>query len=591
MSWDPSDAHAPTWLPLYPPPPPAPDPSWAPPRVPLPRRLARLIPSVVVVLALLASGAAVAGAVRTPAVFDDYLPPDGLGWVADRDGRAVQIEQALLRPAALGTASSLGRLLGPPHASSRYLRLSVNGALETEVLVEASGTDLRLVGLRTERRAATFTPGIQLARSARDAVIAGRGTVRTGDQPDPEAYESEVVSGLGQGGCLELNIVVTALNRTTGLEIGLCPGRGLSQVVWSADNVVQLELTPAAPGTSAEITTTPSVSATQRSWTGHASWQPSALAAVSDDPLGSVNRPLTPQAGPAQLIAQLLVPDSTSRDLEAYERVGNQLRLRWRTHPGGDIVAVAAVGDLVVAALADRRLVAYYDGVRRWETTEVTETIAGEPAAVTGALTFATLDGSVWRLDAITGRVLWRQSIGAPVNLDVVADDRVVLAADTAGGIHGFVPTGQQVFNGQVAEPFTGIAIDENTVYLARGRTIEGYDIQRSQFLWDQVLPTTTTGICATGTGLVAATAETTYGLTPTTGEPIWQLPGATDLVCASDAVALLGPDQLAVAGADGQDLRTVALAGTSNFAIRALVPDATEVSVIAPGVAVRLGQ
>ncbi|HEY5848445.1 MAG TPA: hypothetical protein VIT42_16805, partial [Microlunatus sp.] len=99
MSWDPGEARAPSWLPLYSPfetplhPQDGlsePDPSWGPPRTTNRERLGRIIPSVIVIAAMLATCVGMAAAVRPPRVFDDYLPPDGLSWVGVQGGRAVQ---------------------------------------------------------------------------------------------------------------------------------------------------------------------------------------------------------------------------------------------------------------------------------------------------------------------------------------------------------------------------------------------------------------------------------------------------------------------------------------------------------------------
>lgn len=599
MSWDPGEARAPSWLPLYSPfeTPlhPAdglsePDPSWGPPRMTTRERLGRIIPSVVVVAAMIATCIGLAAAVRPPRVFDDYLPPDGLSWVASQGGQTVQVEQAVIRSAAIQTSSAVAFLAPQPDPGTRYLRFTVGGAPTTEVLLEATDADLRLTGVRQGGRALLFVPGIALVRDGGAPGPTSRGLARTGGGASQQPYLAEVRSRSGAG-CADLAVTVTVGGSDHHFDLGLCRGRGLTKVKWDVDNATFLDLAPGAAGPPSGLDPQPSLTPTPRDWSRHASWSPARLNVVLETDLAQVPGTLRPGAGPVQLGSLLLVPQSGSADLEAYAPVGNSLQLRWRAHPGGDIVAVAAVGELAVVALTDRRLVAYDgNGLRVWETTAVTEALAGEPVALDGALTFATLDGSVWRLDARNGSVVWRKPTGVAMTLGVVADDRVVLAADNAGGIYGFVPSGQQVFNGQVAEPFTGIGLDVNTIYLARGRTIEAYGVQDSRFLWVQSLPESANAVCATGTGLVAATNGGTYSLNPRTGQPDWRQPGARELACSPDAVVMLSDTGLVVTGADGRDVRQVSLTGTSNYAVRALVPTPDRVDVIAPGVAVGMG-
>lgn len=601
MSWDPGDARAPSWLPLYSPvetplhPPDGrsePDPGWAPPATPTRARWGRIIPSVVVVAAMLATCLGLAAAVRPPRVFDDYLPPDGLSWVGAQAGRAVQVEQAVIRSSAIPTSSVVAFLAPEPTPQSRFLRLTVAGELTTEVLLESTGRDLRLAGVRRDGRARVFVPAIPVVRANGAAEVTSHGSVRSGGGTSEQPYDAQVIAQPAADGCVAVDVTTTASSSTETVDLELCRGRGMTEVTWTSDDVDQLDLVPGAAGPPARPDPQPPLTPTPRDWSNHASWSPERLRVVLETQLEDVPGALRPQAGPVPLGSLLLVPQSGSADLEAYAPAGDTLQLSWRAHPGGDIVAVAAVGELAVVALANRRLVAYDgNGLRVWETTAVTEALAGEPVAVNGALTFATLDGSVWRLDARDGSVVWRKPTGKPMTLGVVADDRVVLAADTSGGIYGFVPSGQQVFNGQVAEAFTGIGLDENTIYLARGRTIEAYGVQDSRFLWDQALPGSANAVCATGTGLVAATTGGTYSLNPGTGQPEWKQPGARELACTSDAVIMLSDAGLVVTGADGQDVRLVSLTGTSNFAVRALVPRPDGVDVIAPGVAVRVGR
>ena len=157
------------------------------------------------------------------------------------------------------------------------------------------------------------------------------------------------------------------------------------------------------------------------------------------------------------------------------------------------------------------------------------------------SLTFATLDGSVWRLSSATGEVIWRQEIKRPI-------DRKV-SSPTSGWCSRWTPTAasgagrrtaRQVFSGQVSEPFTALGLDANTVYLGRGVTLEGYGAQRSELLWDRRLDARIVNLCTIGQGAVVATELATYGIAPATGEISWTAAAAERLECSADGALLI---------------------------------------------------
>lgn len=140
---------------------------------------------------------------------------------------------------------------------------------------------------------------------------------------------------------------------------------------------------------------------------------------------------VTPAATPA---GELVTANDRGDDVEVWRFDDGAARLAWAGHPGGTIVAVGVVGDLVVATTAQRRVVAYDAVGRRLWSRGLDELVLGAPVAVgAGAepdAVVATRGGEVVRLRAGTGEIVWSRSIGADARGGPVAAGDVVLVAD-----------------------------------------------------------------------------------------------------------------------------------------------------------------
>lgn len=513
--------------------------------------LRRLLPTLAVIVSLLASLAAVAVVFRPPTIYDDFLPVDGSAdSVNGRDGPWWQMEQAVITSGSIRQASAIGAIaVAPPRnrkeAAASYLRATLAGpaAADAEVLLVADEGSVRFIGAgRRSNTFVTFAPGVVvLTERGRPAA---RQTV-TMISSDSVAGETtvDVTAREEVDGCQETGIRVPS--SAAAVVVRLCRGRGLTAVRWETriGPVVELAVSPepalAGVGT-AELANRPP------DWSGAAAWRTRPLS--WPEPLGqaSIGRSRLQAAPVVNGRGQLVVPTAAGSDLEAYAVVAQQVTRIWRAHPGGNILTVTTAGDLTVAATGAGELVAYdSEGLRAWRSTAPTSLVAGKIVALTDTLTFATQDGSVWRLSSTTGEVIWRQEVKRPIERSVVADERVVLAIDTAGGVWGWTPDGQQAFSGQVAEPFTSLGLDAHTVYLGRGMRLEGYGAQQSEFLWNRQFDASIVDLCTIGQGAVVATEQATHGIAPVTGEITWTGQRAERLECSPDGALLIGTQSL----------------------------------------------
>ena len=525
--------------------------------------LRRVLPSVAVVLSLIASLATVAVAFNPPRIYDDYFPTDGAAdSVNGRDGPWWQMEQAMITSGSVRQASAIGAIaVQPPRtraeAAASYLRITLAGpaAADAEVLLVADQGSVRFVGAgRRSNSFVSFAPGVVIITERGRPAPQQTVTMISSDAPAGETAV-EVTVEEESDGCREAGFRVPASGAA--VLVRMCPGRGLTAARWETrvGPVIDIDVSPepvlAGVGT-AELDNRPP------DWSGAAGWRTRPLAWPV--PLGeaSVARPRLQAAPVVNGRGQLVVPTTSGPDLEAYAVVQQRLTRVWRAHPGRNIVAVTAAGDLTVAATGSGELIAYDpNGLRIWRNTAVTSLVAGEIVALADALTFATRDGSVWRLSSATGEVIWRQETKRPIDRAAVADERVVLAVDTDGGVWGWSPDGGQVFGGQVSEPFTALGLDANTVYLGRGARLEGYGAQRSELLWDRQFDARIVDLCTIGQGAVVATDVATYGIAPATGEISWTAPAAERLECSPDGALLIDQQSLTFVDPVGQAVFT----------------------------------
>jgi outer membrane protein assembly factor BamB len=568
-----------------------------PPTPPEPAGLRRALPSIAVVVSLIASVATVAVAFSPPRIYDDYLPLDGAAAsVNGRDGPWWQMEQALITSGSVRQASAIGAIaVSSPRtreeAAARYLRATLAGpaAADAEVLLVADQGSVRFVGAgRRTNSFVTFAPGVVII--AERGQPAQRQTVTMISSETPAAETTvEVTAQEEVDGCREAGFRVP--NSGAAVSVRMCRGRGLTAVRWETrvGPVIDIAVSPEPVLTgvgTAELANQP------LDWSDAALWRTRPLAWPV--PLGeaSVTRPRLQAAPVVNGRGQIVVPTASGPDLEAYAVVQQRLTRVWRAHPGRNIVTVTAAGDLTVAATGTGELVAYDpNGLLVWRTTALTGLVAGRIVALADVLTFATLDGSVWRLSSATGEVVWRHEINRPINRGVVADERVVLAVDTAGGVWGWSPDGGQVFSGQVPEPFTALGLDANTVYLGRGARLEGYSTQRSELLWNRRFDTRIVDLCTIGQGAVVATELATFAIAPGTGEILWTAPPAERLECSPDGALLIDPQSLTFVDTVGEVAFTVrARSSLLDLAVSAVAPAREECYLVLPDQAIEVG-
>lgn len=500
-----------------------------------------------------------------------HLPEDGhVAQAVTTDGDLVQLEHAVL-PIGLLDSPLTRRVLAEDglEPTSTALRVSfAPRAAGNQMLFLAADDRLTLRGFTLDGVGRVFLGGLALEAGAvaGEVEVAGHGTV---------GYSGRVTAAPAGDGCDEIEATLDVGGAPETIATTLCEAAGPTAFR------VDLPQQPGGPSLGFAPTSDPvpfldtTLEVPDRDWTAAATWEPTAYTPTAVDAFGEVVGTSGLVGSPAALLGgQVAVPDRHADDVVVLQPGSDGVAVvAWRGHPGGHVVQVIAVGDLVVAVRAGGSMVAYsVDGVRIWESDAATESVVGSVVGVTGRLTFATLDGRVWMLDAATGETMWSHRFAERLGSGVVADERVTFAFDTEGGMVGYAASGEQAFDGDVPAVFTVVALDEANSYLAQSQVIEAYELQHSQFQWATDVPGAATAMCSTEDRLVVLTWTGTYELDPVGGAIVASREPGQAIECGRGAVAVAsgrtievwpsagGPVTLQLpAPAVGLDFRTLA--------------------------------
>ncbi|MFM2353756.1 MAG: hypothetical protein RLZZ608_1162 [Actinomycetota bacterium] len=376
------------------------------------------------------------------------------------------------------------------------------------------------------------------------------------------------------GGCIGTDSTIVIANADASLSTTLarsavwCPGRA---VVWSSGTIDDqpsgsFELRPAV------VPFTPTDARLAPVWTTSLD-DSSRLLPGRELPLQAID----PFFGVSEVTGQYRVPPSVTGDgrLVTVNDQGDDVQvwdldrmaasLSWFGHPGGTVVSVGAVGDLVVATTAQRRVVAYDPDGRRVWSWNADELVFAPPVAVSGSaaspdVIVAARSGTVTRLDAESGVALWSQPIDADARTPVVIAADLVFVADERDRLTALdVTTGAIVWQNEIG-PVSRMAADAATglvaVTLESGSLValEGASgVER----WRTPLGGAAVGVVVSADGVVAMSEEVTLALDGESGRAMWRGGGGVALVAdeRSSIITLVQPRAIELRSILGGDV------------------------------------
>lgn len=361
-------------------------------------------------------------------------------------------------------------------------------------------------------------------------------------------------------GCLEVGSTLALLSAEqtepllTIQDVTLwCPGAGIVASVSSDDGGVHWMLSriaedPALPPVTAATAPTRVEPARWSSRSGPVSLMHSGY--------GPTPRTLAPAMAPVILGDTLAVPLLNGAGLAFVREIDGAFQEVRLAAPGGQVTALGVVGDQLIVATAQRRLVAYRaDGIRLW-STDLEDLVVTPPIAGSrGDILVATVGGIVRSLDASDGGVRWRVGVTGDAISHLARIGEGLVVADRAGGITALDADGAEQWSLGGTEPELVFATDD-ALYLARDLSIDRLDPVTGEIVWHRYLTEGADAAAVLGDVVVVLAWGAVIGLDAGTGAQLWRAAEADRLALVPGAVLVDGGDgPPRLLGADGTQI------------------------------------
>lgn len=373
------------------------------------------------------------------------------------------------------------------------------------------------------------------------------------------------------GGCLGVDSTVRIASAEQDFATVLvestiwCPGRG---AVWSSGSVDD------APIGQAEVrpSALDSVAASPAAITGWADAAARAadlgagrtLTLTTTDPFfgdSTVNGQFAavPVATPD---GRLVTANERGDDVQVWRLDGASAVLDWLGHPGGAIITVGSVGDLVVATTAQRRVVAYDTIGRRLWSWAADELVLAAPRPLVispsepPAVLVAARSGTITALDAVTGEPRWSTSIAADTRAPLAIADGLVLVADERERLTALdASTGAVLWQQEVGlvDEVVAAAGESAVVVMLDTAQVVGLELADGDERWRVSMPGLARGLAVSDAAVIALTDERALAVRLIDGLERWRAAGGSALVGEGEAVAIVRGDTVQLrSAADG---------------------------------------
>ncbi|MEU1972193.1 PQQ-binding-like beta-propeller repeat protein [Microbacterium sp. NPDC019599] len=561
----------------------------------VPRRRRRRIIAAAVVCGVVAMGTLAltsATDVRPPVVGGTaaaFLPEDGaVGW-AQMAGGVAQYEQrrapgvaALFvlptQVAGIAVTAYPDAARAVPHWATYWGPEAGRAGANPRDLYSIGGAGIRIVASSGFPLDSVFMPGmVVLASDVRPgAEWKSEGTslwAQLGPDGAPQsaefAYEGDFAAREPEDpsladhvrdGCLE---TVSTVTLTPGEGAALvyhqtslwCPGAGQVASTGGFEGEEPITIPPAdEPHVAVQL------SARVPSWQHPEFWDAALVAARWVDPLwGDSVFTVSPALRPVMVGEKLAVADLNTGDLTLLREDEQGLVVDRVLRPGGDVIALGAVGELLVVATSQRDLVAYTArGDRVW-TRSTPDLVVGAPAGDrAGGLVIGCLDGTVRSLDAGTGEERWSAYVSADGVESVVVVDGLAVTADRVGALAAVdLGDGSALWTDDPDGEVAAFATDGEALFATRDDVVERLDPATGSTVWSTSASTGIDDLALVGDRVVAQTWRDLAAFDVEDGSITWRAPLATAIASDGTALAATSGSRIRLLAADGSDAAT----------------------------------
>ncbi|WP_425308393.1 PQQ-binding-like beta-propeller repeat protein [Ammonicoccus fulvus] len=233
----------------------------------------------------------------------------------------------------------------------------------------------------------------------------------------------------------------------------------------------------------------------------------------------------------------------------------------WNARPGGALITFTTVGNVLVAASAQRSVTAWLDSGQRLWHLDTDDLVTGIVRSGPETLLITTLGGSVSFVDLRTGEAVTTVGLDDPVSAPAAVGERVIAVVDESGHAEALEPTGELRWRRTVDGSDSRVAVTGDTVALLSGsgfltgRTAAGGDA-----LWHARVAESGVELIALGDRILVCHRSAVLARDARTGSVDWAVPGG--LRHRTDGVRLLveHSDRFEVFDESGRSLGTLPL-------------------------------
>lgn len=216
-----------------------------------------------------------------------------------------------------------------------------------------------------------------------------------------------------------------------------------------------------------------------------------------------------------------LVGVSSTGTLQGWLRRGDQLTGVWWAHPGGTILSLTVLDNIVLVTTSEKRLVAYDQNGRRLWSNRTPDLVPGGVIGIgRDQLAAATLTGDLLAFDLATGSRRWRAEFQAGTDLAPVLLGDLLVVRGKDKLLHGFGTDGARRFvSEELDSELVGVVRRGDTLFGVSGSG-EGYFLNA-------------------GTGVLERTQVVAFGKSH---QELVPGPGESAALLSADGVRLIDP-------------------------------------------------
>ncbi len=331
-----------------------------------------------------------------------------------------------------------------------------------------------------------------------------------------------------------------------------CVGRGRVAIVATVNGTPVVQGATAAPTVGADQTQ-PQAPA----WSSGVDWRPAETATIHRDAFfGEEPLLVTLADSPRRTASGLVVAANQSGDdVVALRPDAGALVREWIAHPGGEVITLQTVGDVVIVTTSQRRVLAYSDtGRRLWELDAPELILAPPTAGLDGTVVLVGLDGTLLTVDVATGDVVWKRSLNADVNVSAAVDGERIVAVDRAGAVTAFGrESGDTVWRVDTGQtPARLIAGAGTAVVVGDDGFIRAFDADTGEGVWELRYTGNVRAAVVIGERAIVATDESTRAVDLASGTVVWSRGGSQDVVTDGVRAVVFGDSTAHLVDASG---------------------------------------